>query len=378
MSPASRRLAEILLVVLPTVLVGGVSLLRALLWDPAAAQEPPPRVEEEVRVEEVLLDVLVTDPRGNVILGLDEDDFRVTEDGEPVELTDAVFYSNRRFLDAAGPALPAGLDVSRVPVDRSFVLLFQDMHRVLPRLMAQQLEAGNRARRWAATLSSNDWVAVLSYDDELLVHTDFTTDLETLERAIDEAAASRGASGDWPSRRPDTDGPSLLAHLPQGADLARQTRRIQKAFEVLGDALEPIAGRKNLVFLGIGFGDLDDFGFYTPDPRYYPPMVRSLNDGNVAVYGIDLVPTAFSGRLLQSGYGSALSSLAADTGGEYYFSFVNFLTPLEQIDQDNNGYYLLSYRSEHPRDATGYQEVEVETVNPRFEVRARRGYTIGD
>jgi len=68
----------------------------------------------------------------------------------------------------------------------------------------------------------------------------------------------------------------------------------------------------------------------------------------------------------------------ADTGGEYYFSFVNFLTPLEQIDQDNNGYYLLSYRSEHPRDATGYQEVEVETVNPRFEVRARRGYTIGD
>lgn len=363
-----RRAQDLFIVLIPALLSAGAG----------AAQEPPAAVEEEIRVEEVLLDVLVTDPRGHVVVGLGPEDFRVTENGEPVELTSAAFYSHRRFLEAAGDALPSGVDVSRVPVDRYFILLFQDMHRVLPRLMAQQLEAGHRARRWVATLSPGDRVAVVSYDEALRVHLDFSSDLEAIERAIDEAAASRDPSARWPSRRPETEGPSLLAHLPEGPELGRRSRRIQQALQLVGEAAAAIPGRKNLVFFGIGFGNVSDFGFYSPDPRYYPPMVQSLNDGNVAVYGIDLVPADFSGRLLQSGLGSALSSLAADTGGEYYFSFVNFSTPLERIDRDNNGYYLLSYRAEHPRDAAGYQEVDVDTVNPRFEVRARRGYRFGE
>jgi hypothetical protein len=40
MSPESRRLAGILLVVLPTVMLGGVSLLRLLVWDPSYAANP--------------------------------------------------------------------------------------------------------------------------------------------------------------------------------------------------------------------------------------------------------------------------------------------------------------------------------------------------
>ena len=40
MSPESRRLAGILLVMLPTVMIGGVSLLSLLVWDPAYAANP--------------------------------------------------------------------------------------------------------------------------------------------------------------------------------------------------------------------------------------------------------------------------------------------------------------------------------------------------
>ena len=40
MSAESRRLAGILLVVMPTVMVGGVSLLTMLVWDPAYAANP--------------------------------------------------------------------------------------------------------------------------------------------------------------------------------------------------------------------------------------------------------------------------------------------------------------------------------------------------
>jgi hypothetical protein len=38
MSPESRRLAGILLVVLPTVIIGGVSILSLLISDPAYAE----------------------------------------------------------------------------------------------------------------------------------------------------------------------------------------------------------------------------------------------------------------------------------------------------------------------------------------------------
>ncbi len=99
-------------------------------------------------------------------------------------------------------------------------------------------------------------------------------------------------------------------------------------------------------------------------------MIHALNDANVAIYTVDVTPQSVEHPLED-----ALSQLASDTGGRYYPFFTSYTTPLEQIAQDSTGYYLLSYRSPHPRDASGYQRVEVEAKNPNFRVRARRGYS---
>jgi hypothetical protein len=40
MSRESRRIAGVLLVLLPTVMIGGVSLLSLLVWEPALCREP--------------------------------------------------------------------------------------------------------------------------------------------------------------------------------------------------------------------------------------------------------------------------------------------------------------------------------------------------
>ena len=79
----------------------------------ARAQEEPPATApfgEQVEVTEVLLDVLVTDRDGNVIVGLKPEDFLVEENGEPIPLLDVSFYSNRPQLDAEGRRVegPAG------------------------------------------------------------------------------------------------------------------------------------------------------------------------------------------------------------------------------------------------------------------------------
>ena len=50
---------------------------------------------------------------------------------------------------------------------------------------------------------------------------------------------------------------------------------------------------------------------------------------------------------------------------------------MKEVAKDTAGYYLLSYRSEYPRGTSGYREVEVDTREKSYEVRARKGYLFG-
>jgi VWFA-related protein len=345
---------------------------------PASAQEPPrepqAQFQGEVNVNEVLLDVLVTDAKGNVIVGLDKNDFVVKEDGKPVELTGVSFYSNRKLVDSS--ALDQkGVQVDRVPEDRYFILFFEDQKDAsaeAPRLLAQQMEATRRAHDWIREILPNDWVAVVSYDKKLKLYQDFTHDQAVLQKAISQVMRGND-DGNWPSRIRKDGGPSLFANLPQGNALRDKTTNIYDAIRLLADAGGDVVGRKNLVLFTNGFGRPDAFGQFKPDRRYYPDMVNALNDNNVAVYPVDLSPA----ESLRNPLADPMTQLATDTGGQYYFNFTNFKTPLRQLSEENSGYYLLSYRSEHPANKSGFQTVEVDTVNPQFRVRARKGYEYG-
>ncbi|MFL6203427.1 MAG: VWA domain-containing protein [Thermoanaerobaculia bacterium] len=338
------------------------------------AQEPQAQGQfgEKIDVNEVLLDVLVTDAKGNVIVGLKPEDFVVKENGKPVDLTGLTFYSDRRLIGSV-----RGVEVDEVPEDRFFILFFDDQKDEAvdaPELLARQVEAGQRARDWVLkNRQSADWVAVVSYDKKLKVQQDFTRDGRALAEAVGDAIKGKDAEGNWPSRIKEGEGPSLYANLPRGNALRDETKNIYDALKVLAGAAGHIRGRKNLVMFTTGFGEVNSFGQYIPDQRYYPGMAQALNDNNVAVYSLDLVPAATIHPL-----SNAMTQLSNDTGGQYYTNFSTFATPLKQIGEENSGYYLLSYRSEQPAGKRGFQEVDVDTTNPEFRVRARKGYAYGE
>jgi VWFA-related protein len=100
--------------------------------------------------------------------------------------------------------------------------------------------------------------------------------------------------------------------------------------------------------------------------------MQALNDNNVAAYTVDLTPLQ-----TQHVMSDSMNQLAEETGGRYFFNFTNFLTPLAQIADENNGYYLLSYQSRHPQGESGYQKVQVRTKNSQFRVKTREGYIYG-
>jgi VWFA-related protein len=355
-----------------------LAIAAAVSLAPAMPAQAPPEAKfgEKINVHEVLLDVLVTDAKGHVIVGLGPDDFVVKEDGKPVSITGVSFYSNRSLAEPAAVAAKKGIKAAEAPEDRYFVLFFDDQRSNAadaPELLSQQMQAVQRTRDWVSReLTPHDWVAVVSYDQKLKVQQDFTHDRKALAAAVSDAMKGTDHESNWPSRVPQGGGPSLIAGLPRGLALRDKTATIYDAMDVLAEAAGKITGRKNLLLFSNGFGQINNFGQYTPDERYYPPMVHTLNDNNVAVYPIDLVPEGTQHTLTD-----AMNQLASDTGGRYFFNFTNFITPLKQVAQENSGYYLLSYGTEKPAGRAGYQEVQVQTTNPDFKVRARKGYEYG-
>lgn len=343
----------------------------------ATAQET--EFDERLDVTEVLLDVLVTDKKGNVILGLQPEDFVVEEDGERIEVQSATFYSNLQFVESTDAARRLGIGAEDVPVDRFFILFFHDARRNDPSLISQQIEAVRRAERWVdEELLPNDWVAVVRYDASLMIHQDFTTDDEKIFSALKDVAKGKNPSANWPSRMEDHVGPSLRKNLPQGRDLNRRSRRIYDGLQTLADAAGYITGRKNILFFSMGFGELNDFGTYIPDERYYDRMMEALNDSNSAVYAISLFDALREQNVAVGNLENGMSLLASDTGGRYFFNFANFETPLRQVVEENNGYYLLSYSATTPAGTSGYRKVRVSTANPNFVVKGREGYLYGE
>jgi VWFA-related protein len=331
---------------------------------------------EAVEVSEVLLDVLVTDRDGKVVVGLTPDDFVVEEKGQTLPITGASFYSNRIQLPAEKVSKVSRPAANEVPADRHFILFFQDYRRNDSGtfLLRQQIQAGLKAKEWVETeMLPGDWVAVLSYDYKLKVHSDFSRDRQALARAVERASRGLDPTGDWASRRVQAapGEPSLLSSLPTGNELRDASKRIYDGMSLVAEATSGIAGRKNLLLFTIGFGDITQ-GRSRPDLRYYPKLKESLNANNVAVYPIDLAPP--EARHLQIDF---MQQLASDSGGSFHDTFVSFLTPMRRIADENNGYYLLSYQASHPAQERGYRKIEIRAKNPELKVRARQGYRYG-
>jgi VWFA-related protein len=345
----------------------------------SAQDEPQSEFSGQIDVTEVLLDVLVTDPSGNVIVGLQPDDFIVKDGGKEVEVTSATFYSNRRFVESAQVAERLGVQPDEVPSDRFFILFFHDQRFEDPSITSNVLDALRWAKIWVEEETlAYDYVAVLSYDVKLKIHQDFTLDRQALVDALVSVAKMRDPESTWPSRTAMHEGPSLRQNLPQGKELRRQTRRVYSGLSLTAEAAGHIVGRKNMLLFSFGFGYQNDFGTFYPDPRYYPPMMQALNDNNVAVYSISWFKNLGDQSAGQDQMENVLSLLSSDTDGTFYFNFVNFQTPLIKVVEDNNGYYLLSYSAEHERGRKGYQQVEVGTRNHEFKVRGRKGYLYGE
>jgi|GEM_PF-4337726 len=181
------------------------------------AQDAADRVQDEIDVTEVLLDVVVTDREGHVIVGLEKSDFHVEEEGVPVEIESISFYSNRRlwsgFEEVAAEAADADLEEKRF-----FVLFFHRPPMVELRDLsyyAKISRAGEQALEWVGSdVMPDDYVAIVTYDGALNVVQNFTRDRERIDQAIWRSSTGKAPKRKWKSR---TSEPIPSCTIPKSA-----------------------------------------------------------------------------------------------------------------------------------------------------------------
>lgn len=253
-------------------------------WAEERGEKPlTPRLVETTRVSLMLVDIEVTNERGDPIRGLSKDDFTVRLDRkkQPVYSVDDLCFDRQ----AAAP--PAAAD-GRAPLPGAvqepikFVLYF-DYSQL--RQDGRAL-AGEEARRWIReTMRPGDGVMLAAYSSDagLVVPADFTVDkaellaaLETLERRADLVdpfptllskrlaeieSCCRGRACDCAGTRQD------MARLEFG-----HSKHAFEALRRLLEVLEPVPGRKALILF-------HQNGTLFP-ARYYQADEKRLGDHN--------------------------------------------------------------------------------------------------
>lgn len=343
----------------------------AALALPGFAQEQQP-LREQIKVNAVLLDVIVTDPRGNQILGLTKDDFVVKENGVVQEVESVDYFTNRQLLDARESNAP--FQVERTNENRYFIIFFDKPEANA--LFDQLSHARNATRKFIdERMKPTDLVAIVGHDVRLKVYSDFTNDKATLRKALNESTRfGRGIT-----TAPAGDGPSILRNVDK-KQMNSHTGTVYQALDVLADAVRPVRARKNMILFSPGIADINEEirnGMIFDRSRYLDPALGSLNAANVTVYAVQLQRQIDQAVNTTAAYHQRLSEISSETGGEYFQYSTSFTPALEKVEEKNAGYYLLTYRSNKTRGEKGFQKVNVSVKSSELRVTARSGYEFG-
>ncbi|HEX9982355.1 MAG TPA: VWA domain-containing protein [Thermoanaerobaculia bacterium] len=347
-----------------------VALLTLALPTFAQTQQQP--YGERVDVNVVLLDAIVTDERGNQILGLDKNDFVVRENGveKPVESID--YFTNRTLLDSRESNAP--FKVEQVREERYFIF-FIDRPVSPAGLFDRLVLARDSIRDFIRNdMKEGDKVAIAGHDVRLKIYSDFTSDKKQLERSLDQIV--KLGKGLTKASEGPAEGASILRNI-NTRDMINDTGTVYESLELLAESTRSIRARKNLVLFSPGIiepGDTPIGGILSGRSQHLDPALRALNASNVTVYAANLQ----AAPALDPLFHQRLEEITEQTGGDYSRFNTTYGGFVDRVEDTNAGYYLITYKAEKRAGTTGFQKVQVSVRNqPQLKVTARPGYGYG-
>jgi VWFA-related protein len=391
----------------------------------AETQAAPPSFAAEV--QQVVVDVVVTDKKGNPVPGLTRGDMVVTEDGVPQKIVsfDAVALPDVPSAKAPPPPIVSTNSSRGEQRFRTFVIVFDDMHmtpwraRDAKGAVASFLEKGVREgdRVSLIATSGGAWwttrmtegkgqlIDILKRLDGRLVpdsSMDRMTDWEAMriyvyrDREVTAQVIRRFQTYGVSMPRSDgsdplygtADDPFVSARASETYFAARTRNRL--TLEVLERALNGLAGargRKSLILVSDGF-------IYDPSLDEFKRVETASRRANAAIYfvnasGLDAMPMGFDAEfgpaLPTEDVGLAFSShaeaaagsesLADDSGGFTVRNTNDLEGGFQRIADETRVYYLLGYVPSNAERDGKFRQIEVKLKSGKgLKVRARKGY----
>ncbi len=322
------------LLVILFVIVPAAGLLRlpfsAAQAPPGPAQaKPAPGTQEQqplrVQVELVNLFATVRDGHKRLISNLTKDDFRIFEDGKEQKVA---FFSHETSL----------------PITLGLLI---DTSGSESRMLPAEQEAASRFL--AQVLRKSDLAMVISFDIDVDLLSDFTSDRAQLDRAIQRARINA----------PST--PSIVrGPLPQTGP--KGTNFYDAVYLACRQKLASEAGRKALVILT----DAEDNGSKVKFEEALEAAQRSDTVTHVLlVYDPAYGANEFVAR-----------KLAEDTGGRMIAvrSEKKLQEAFDQISEELRSQYTLGYYPSNPARDGRFRKIKIETTHGDLHVLSRRGY----
>ncbi|HTS35485.1 MAG TPA: VWA domain-containing protein [Candidatus Solibacter sp.] len=311
--------------------------------------EDIPDYSLKVNVPLVNVDVLVTTKDGQFIPGLKKENFRVTEDGVPQNVT--------KF------------SVSEAPVTAVMLVEFASTSYFI------LVDTLNASYSFANTLRKDDWIAVAYYDMQTHILTDFTQDKRAVFGALNQL------------------------RIPGFAE----TNEFDALYETL-DRLDRVEGKKYVILISTG---VDTFSKLTLDKI----MKKMKDTKDVTIFPVSIGwylreycevhhCTGYQGGIARMGMktidylqaDNEMRTFASMTGGRAYFPRFQAEFPeiFRDIGDDIRHQYTLAYSPTNSKLDGTYRKLKVQVVDAnggplkvkdqkgkdvKFEVVARDGYT---
>ena len=315
-----------------------------------------PAFQGEVEVIRLLVDVRVLDGNGNPVPDLTPEDFTVEVDDRPAAVEAADWFAAPDDTEAlarpwveprtasAGPPPPQ-------PGRLTVVLVQTGSHRSR---VTGLFQVSQRTDRMLDGFGPSDRVALAVFSSHLEIHHDFTADLDAIRAGLKITSVLRrnvsADAGPWPSLVDTVD-----------AERAHDSATIEQALEVLGDALAPLPGPKEILLVGWGIGTFTRSGVRMGND--WRRAFSSLAHARASVFALDITDAVY--HSLEFG----LKAAAWDTGGTY-IRMADFPgLAIDRLNRALGGRYELSIVVDRPTER-GWYELEVEVDRPRATVLA--------
>lgn len=379
---------KFLLLILLLIFILQPSLNELNSW-PLQVKKDQEALKHEVTVTLKLVQVYVTDKRGNPVTDLTQDDFVLYDNGKLQTITDfekhlLIRPEKKIEEEIAITKLPQPGDVSSL-VNRKF-FLFLDIDR---NNTAGIVKSKKAALHFIDTqLQPTDEVGVFSYSFIVgfNVHQYLTSDHDKARKAIERirevpgirpvdamgtssAPMKRGEGETAANIVPDNTMSFLPPPTVQGGEMTAKASSFINIMKELAKALRYIEGYKNIILFsrGIQYGLL--FSRDQALRENYEEMSKELATANTPVHTVNTAPID-----VPKMYREPVLKMLSELSGGKYFNNVDYYEEVsEQIQNITGNYYVLGYYIDDKWDGK-YRKIKVEVKRKGCIVQSQQGY----